>query len=450
MACRVLLLVSLLAAASAEASGEGLRVNPIRKVVTMLQDMQKEVEAEGKKEEGLFDNFMCYCSGGEGALEASITQGKAQIEQLTADIERGTAEKSQLDQDVATHKADRTAAEKTIKESTALREREAAEFGATSGDMKSNIQAMAGALDALKKGLSASLLQTGVGSVLRNIVKTSPAVRDGERDMLMSFLETGDGAEGGSDQIIGIVSQMKETMEADLKEAEAKEADAKATFESLGSSKTSEIAAAGKAIESKSARAGTVAVEIVQNKADLESTEKAVAEDTDFKANLAKNCATKQKEWDERCKLQAQEIEAISDTIELLNSDDVLELFKKTLPSAAASSFIQTAATTRSQTRRVQALIKNAMSSDKAHTANRHLMLMSLRSGVHGFEKVVGMVDGMVGVLEEEQKQDDKTDVWCLDELDKAKEEAKATEVDIGDLSAAWSVSWRRSRRRMT
>merc|ERR1719174_1881667 len=205
MACRVLLLVSLLAAASAEASGEGLRVNPIRKVVTMLQDMQKEVEAEGKKEEGLFDNFMCYCSGGEGALEASITQGKAQIEQLTADIERGTAEKSQLDQDVATHKADRTAAEKTIKESTALREKEAAEFGATSGDMKSNIQAMGGALDALKKGLSASLLQTGVGNVLRNIIKTSPLVRDGKRGGLMSFLESGEDEAGGSDQIIGIV-----------------------------------------------------------------------------------------------------------------------------------------------------------------------------------------------------------------------------------------------------
>merc|ERR1719174_1072596 len=359
MACRVLLLVSLLAAASAEASGEGLRVNPIRKVVTMLQDMQKEVEAEGKKEEGLFDNFMCYCSGGEGALEASITQGKAQIEQLTADIERGTAEKSQLDQDVATHKADRTAAEKTIKESTALREKEAAEFGATSGDMKSNIQAMAGALDALKKGLSASLLQTGVGSVLRNIIKTSPAVRDSERSLLMSFLETGSGMEGGSDQIIGIVSQMKETMEADLAEATQQEGESKATFETLMTSKTQEIGAAGKAIETKTARSGTVAVETVQAKADLESTQKAVAEDTAFKANLAKSCATKQQEWDERCKLRAQEIEAISDTIELLNSDDALELFKKTMPSAAAaaaSSLIQTAAT-RSQMRTAKAMI---------------------------------------------------------------------------------------------
>merc|ERR1719337_150828 len=231
---------------------------------------------------------------------------------------------------------------------------------------------------------------------------------------------------------------MKETMEADLKEAESSEAEAKAAYETLMTSKTAEIDAAGKAIETKTARAGAVAVETVQAKADLESTTKAVAEDTEFKANLAKNCATKQKEWDERCKLRSEEIEAISDTIEMLNSDDALELFKKTLPSAAsASAFIQTAATSRAQIRSAKAMIRSAMKTDKAHAVNRHLMLMSLSQGVHGFEKVVGMVDGMVGVLEGEQAQDDKLDTWCIAELDKAKEEAKATEVDIGELGAA-------------
>jgi len=418
--------------------------NPIRKVVTMLQDMQKTVEEEGKKEEDLFEKFMCYCSGGEGALDASISAGKAQIEQLTASIERGTAEKSQLDQDIVSHKADREEAEKVIKESTAMREKEAAEFAAASGDMKSNIQAMGQALEALKKGLSASLLQTGVGSLLRNIVKTSPAVRETERPLLMSFLESGSGMEGGSDQIIGIVEQMKETYEADLSESEAKEAESKTSFETMMTSKTEEIAAAGKAIETKTARSGTVAVETVQAKADLEKTTKAVEEDTEFKANLKKMCATKQKEWDERCKLRAQEIEAISDTIKMMNSDDALELFKKTLPSAAAASaLIQTSATTRlksgmrMQVRTAKAMIQSAMKSDKAHAMSRHLMLLALSQGVHGFEKVVGMVDGMVGVLEGEQVQDDKQDVWCLDELDKAAAEIKATEVDIGELGAA-------------
>merc|ERR1719379_1591991 len=199
-------------------------------------------------------------------------------------------------------------------------------------------------------------------------------------------------------------------------------------------SKKSEIEAAGKAVETKSARVGQVAVETVQAKADLEKTTDAVAEDVAFKANLKKSCATKQKEWDARQKLRAEEIKAISETIEMLNGDDALELFKKTLPAAAA--LIQTSATTRSQMRRVRALVSKAMGSDKAHSVNRRLILTALRSGTGGFEKVNTMIDGMNEVLEGEQVADDKQDVWCLAELDKAKDEAKATEVDVGDLSA--------------
>merc|ERR1719182_1240489 len=137
-----LLIATFTSPATAVSVGSELRANPIRKVVTMLQDMQKTVESEGKKEEDLFDKFMCYCSNGEGALQASIDAGNAQIESLGAAVERGTAEKSQLDQDIKTHKADRVAAEKTIKESTSMREKEAAEFAASSGEAKSNLEAM--------------------------------------------------------------------------------------------------------------------------------------------------------------------------------------------------------------------------------------------------------------------------------------------------------------------
>ena len=36
------------------------RANPIRRVVNMLQAMQKKVVAEGEKEEELFQKFICY------------------------------------------------------------------------------------------------------------------------------------------------------------------------------------------------------------------------------------------------------------------------------------------------------------------------------------------------------------------------------------------------------
>merc|ERR1719498_2327704 len=80
------------------------------------------------------------------------------------------------------------------------------------------------------------------------------------------------------------------------------------------------------------------------------------------------------------------------------------------------------------------------MSQDKTHAVKRHLILTAMRAGIGAggdFSKVTGMIDGMVGVLEEEQVKDDEQDKWCLAELDKAKEEAKQTEVSIQELGAA-------------
>ena len=46
---------------SAEAFGIREKENPIRRIVTLLQEMQKEIETEGEKEEEAFEKFMCYC-----------------------------------------------------------------------------------------------------------------------------------------------------------------------------------------------------------------------------------------------------------------------------------------------------------------------------------------------------------------------------------------------------
>merc|ERR1719456_924368 len=86
-------------------------------------------------------------------------------------------------------------------------------------------------------------------------------------------------------------------------------------------------------IEEKLTRIGELGVEVVNMKEDLEDTKKALEEDKKFLADLKKNCATKEAEWEERCKTRADEILAIAETIKILNDDDALELFKKTLPS---------------------------------------------------------------------------------------------------------------------
>merc|ERR1719384_2607358 len=108
------------------------------------------------------------------------------------------------------------------------------------------------------------------------------------------------------------------------------------TFEGLVQAKKQEISALTSTIEAKTKQIGELGVSIVRMKDDLAETQETLAEDKAFLADLSKSCATKTGEWEARSKTRADELVALADTIKVLNDDDALELFKKTLPSASA------------------------------------------------------------------------------------------------------------------
>merc|ERR1719240_943245 len=84
--------------------------NPIRKIATLLQDMQKEIEAEGAKDKELYEKFMCFCTGGEGELKKAVADAATQIETLSSQEKEQTATKLGLEGDLVKHKADRSSA----------------------------------------------------------------------------------------------------------------------------------------------------------------------------------------------------------------------------------------------------------------------------------------------------------------------------------------------------
>merc|ERR1712151_1188366 len=131
------------------------------------------------------------------------------------------------------------------------------------------------------------------------------------------------------------------------------------TYKELMDAKTKESSALQASIEAKIKKIGDLAVSIVQMKNDLSETEAALLEDKKFLADLEKSCATKTAEWEERSKTRSEELLALADTIKILNDDDALELFKKTLPSAG-SSFVQVKVSASMQRSQALALIREA------------------------------------------------------------------------------------------
>merc|ERR1719407_245162 len=169
-------------------------------------------------------------------------------------------------------------------------------------------------------------------AAVQRMVAATSAIDDYQRESVTDFLQGKETAQS-SGEIMGMLKAMLEEMEGDLASAEKDEATAVSGFEELSAAKAAEIASATSAIESKTKRSGEVAVEVVQTKDDLEDTLAEVKETEAFIGDLVKQCAEKKAAWAERQKTRAEEISAISEAIKVLNDDDALDLFKKTVPS---------------------------------------------------------------------------------------------------------------------
>merc|ERR1719387_2394974 len=215
----------------------------------MLQMMAKKVEAEGKKEDELFEKFFCYCDGTGATLQKAIDDAETKILQLESDIKETEALKSQLGGDVDGAKSGREAAKEAIAKATSMREKDAAAFAKESSEDQSNLDALTKALAAIENGIAGGFLQTGAAAVLRQLSLTQDMSAT-DRDILASFLTSGEAVGSGyrapSSEIVCILKQMKDTMEKDLAEVIAQEESAKADFESLVAAKEKEIEAATK------------------------------------------------------------------------------------------------------------------------------------------------------------------------------------------------------------
>mmetsp|Transcript_62137 Transcript_62137/g.117786 ORF Transcript_62137/g.117786 Transcript_62137/m.117786 type:complete len:570 (-) Transcript_62137:34-1743(-) len=322
-----------------------------------------------------------------------------------------------------------------MSEATGIREKAAATAAKAVSDFKTNIAAMAKAIKALEDGMSGSFLQTSDAAVLRHLI-VSADMEDADRDMVTSFLSQGQGENEdayapSSGEVIGLLKQMKETMEKDLATTESNEAESLASYEELIAAKKKEVAALTKQIETKSSRLAEVGVEIVNLQEDLEDTEASLEKDQAFLAELEATCKTRAAKYAEQKKVFGEESIALADTIKLLNDDDALELFKKTLPSP---SLLQLQVSTKELLRQAHAVLK---SQRRRHDHRLDLISLALHGKKADFGKVLKMIDDMVALLKEEQTADETKVADCKASLEEASDKAASLELTASGLQKA-------------
>eukprot|EP00420_Gonyaulax_spinifera_P037036 CAMPEP_0197884024 /NCGR_PEP_ID=MMETSP1439-20131203/10622_1 /TAXON_ID=66791 /ORGANISM="Gonyaulax spinifera, Strain CCMP409" /LENGTH=728 /DNA_ID=CAMNT_0043503755 /DNA_START=64 /DNA_END=2250 /DNA_ORIENTATION=- len=422
-----------------EQDASKVSANPIRRVVTMLQAMQKKVSEESEKEKILYEKFMCYCKSNGGTLNGAIEAAEKKVPSVSSDIETAESQKSGMEEEFKQAQVDRSAAKSAQAEATAIREKEAAAFSAEKAEYDANIAAVNKAVVSLSKGIAGGFLQTGAAQVLKRLILGKQDMIDADRQELLAFLSASQGSQyvPQSGEITGILKEMGEKMEKGLADATATEQDSIKAFDELMAAKSKEVAALSASIESKTKRIGELAVEIVQMKDDLSDTQTSLLEDKKFLDELEKGCATKTSEWEEIVKTRADELAAVAETIKILNDDDALELFKKTLPSPGAASFVQMGVNTQQARSRASAVLKAATSAANPDHLRFDLIEVALKGKKVGFEKVIKMVDEMLDILKKEQLDDDHKKEYCNGQLDTTDDKKKSVARALSDEEAA-------------
>jgi hypothetical protein len=133
-------------------------MSPVRKVVTLIEEMKAQVEKDASEDLAAYDKYMCWCETNDKEKTAAITAAEARISELTAFLEEAAAKVGELKTQIASLANDIAEDQDALASAVAAREKEFEAFLAEDADMKETRGLLAEAIEVLSK---VQLAQTG-------------------------------------------------------------------------------------------------------------------------------------------------------------------------------------------------------------------------------------------------------------------------------------------------
>lgn len=433
----------LLGHLNVEVSATGMqvtRVNPVRKVVRLLGQLQRRAEAQGKVKEDNMGEYKCYCASTIGKLRAAIFNARNMIPTLRSSIEEGTALKDQLQGELDKANRELNYASRALATAKSIRVKQRVAFTAESDNLKANIQALQNAVPAIQAGVKtkgvSAFLQTESANRLRQLSLTLDMIPV-ERDKLTSFLAGGTfddtEYEPQSNEILGILKQMQEDMQKRLDFITPVENEAERDYNLLRDAKKKEIDALQEQVETQTARVGELSIEMVNQKNQLEDYTEGLKTDEKFLMELKTDCVVKTKEFDEWKIEHREELVALAETMEILNKGAAAF----TQIDNGGTSFMQIQVSSTSLKRRARKILK------KHHRKGEHadprvdLIELALSGKDVGFLDICNKIDELMRVLTDEQTMDDERYDYCAKEMKKTLANEVRVKTELSTLQKA-------------
>jgi len=431
MKCVIATLALILHSVAARSANDvgGSKKYPITKVVTLLKDMQSQLEKEAEEDEEVYDKMACWCKTNDREKTMSLKEAESRIADLTTTIETTAASSGRLKTEIAHEASDLAKSEKALGQLTAMRTKQAAEFNGEEKDMLQSIQALGSAIVVLSKHHKGSAFDQSALATIAQAMKTQmrrhASLLQGiitphqKRLVLGAFLQDGQqpNFKPQSSEIFGILRQMKETFEANLADSQKEELGNGKAFEEQKAAKLDEIKAIRGSLSGKQTQLAKSDETNAQSKEDLDDTQNALTIDDTFLIDLKSRCKMTDQEWEIRQKARQEEIAAIVQAISILSADEAQDSFSKTFNAGAAASFVQktTLRTARHAGARREAV--RVLKAAAAKLGSPELSGLAVAAELDAFTKVKAAIDKMVKELANQKGAEIKEKDYCTDKI---------------------------------
>jgi len=428
-------------------------VTPIQKVLQLMSDMVAKGTKEKNDEAVRFSAFSQWCTDTQRTKSDEIAAGNQKIDELNALIDKKAVEIKkltdrilELEEDVGRWKTDQ-------KSATDVRKMEEADYTATLTDYSESIDAIAGAVEVLKKQAynrnQAELVQALVQVKSKRLVPstakktltsflqlTQPNVEAMPDDQLFYKAPEAYGYEFQSGGVVDMLVKLGDefgTKKADLMKEEMK---AKNAYDMIMQVLTDNIENADHEIKKKTLLRAETEQAKAEAEADLAETTKERDEDQAYLDETIALCNQKKADFESRQKLRAEELETLKKAMEIISSGEVAGAGDKYLPTFLQTSSKSLAQTQSKQQNPLQSKISAFLAERARTTGSRVLSEMSQQVTANPFKKVKKLIKDLIVQLMEEATAEVEHKGWCDTELTTNKQTRDAKTADVASLTS--------------
>jgi len=299
---------------------------PVATVISLLAKLKFEVESDGKQEASTYNTFACFCKDTTEKRSTSIQDGQDTIDALSASLAESTAEGNKKGKELQTRQQQQEVTAQELQAEETRCAKEVQRHDEEWEKLRQTIEAVERARAALQESkpgeaeVFLALVRTSVGQRQHGFAEMQHA-----RGLLASESSKVDpnSPQYGfhSNHLIQLLTDLAAELKTDKDEMDAEWKEVSGGCQSLKAELSSTMVENKQAMEDLQSDISNLEKAVASDRGNLVEAQRDLQADQLYLKDLTARCEARAKDWDQRSTTRADELEALSKAIAVLQDE---------------------------------------------------------------------------------------------------------------------------------